>query len=53
MSGVPMFSTTVVDRVQVKANRAFDSGSTWLGIDVVFATGTNCRHSDDIMIYLL
>ena len=36
-----VLSTTVVDRVQAAVNRAFDSGSTWLGIDVVFATGTN------------
>ena len=34
-------STTVVDRMQAGLIRAFDSGSTWPGIDVVFATGTN------------
>ena len=34
-------STTVVDRALAALNRAFGSGSTWLGIDVVFATGTN------------
>src|ERR1035437_9358368 len=34
-------STTVVDRMQAGLIRACDSGSTWLGIDVVFATGTN------------
>src|ERR1019366_8427980 len=34
-------STTVVDRMRAEAIRAFDSGSTWPGIGVVFATGTN------------
>src|ERR1035441_7375262 len=34
-------STTVVDRRSAETNLAFDSGSTWLGIDVVFSTGTN------------
>jgi hypothetical protein len=34
-------NTTVVDRMQAGLIRACDSGSTWLGIDVVFATGTN------------
>jgi hypothetical protein len=40
-------NTTVVDRVGAEANRAFDSGSTWLGIDVVFATGTNAADVQD------
>jgi beta-glucosidase len=40
-------NTTVVDRVGAEANRAFDSGSTWLGIDVVFATGTNAADVRD------
>jgi hypothetical protein len=43
----PWLSTTVVDRVGAEANRAFDSGSTWLGIDVVFATGTNAADVQD------
>ena len=30
-----------VDRRSAETNLAFDSGSTWLGIDVVFSTGTN------------
>jgi len=34
-------STTVVDSALAAVNRTFDSGSTWLGIDVVFATRTN------------
>ena len=34
-------STTVVDRMRAEAIRAFDSGSTELGIDVVFAMRTN------------
>jgi hypothetical protein len=44
---IDMTSTTVVDRVGAEANRAFDSGSTWLGIDVVFATGTNAADVQD------
>jgi len=35
------FSTTVVDRRSVEANRAFDSGSGERGIDVFFAIGTS------------
>jgi hypothetical protein len=34
-------NTTVVDRRSAESIRAFDSGSTWRGIDVVFATRTN------------
>src|ERR1035438_10122926 len=34
-------STTVVDSMQAGLIRAFDTGSTWPGIDVVFVTGTN------------
>jgi len=34
-------STTVVDRRSAESIRAFDSGNTWRGIDVVFATWTN------------
>jgi hypothetical protein len=38
-------STTVVDRNRAEAKLAFDRGGTWLGIDVVFATGT---HAADV-----
>src|ERR1039458_8987272 len=40
-SSAAQTSTTVVDRRSAETNLAFDSGSTWLGIDVVFSTGTN------------
>ena len=36
-----MASTTVVDRRLVVAIRAYNSDSSWRGIDVVFAIGTN------------
>ena len=41
-------STTVVDRMRAEAIRVFDSGSTWRGIDAVFAprtkaAGVQCR----------
>ena len=34
-------STTVVDRRETELIPAFDSGMSWPGIDVVFATRTN------------
>jgi hypothetical protein len=34
-------STTVVDRMQVRSIRVSGSDSTWRGIDVVVASGTN------------
>ena len=34
-------STTVVDRGETELIPAFDSGMSWRGIDVVFASGTN------------
>ena len=40
-------NTTVVDRAMAAVSRAFDSGSAWLGIDVVFATGTNAADVQD------
>jgi hypothetical protein len=36
-------STTVVDRGLVGATLACDSGRSWHGIDVVFATATNAK----------
>jgi hypothetical protein len=42
--------TTVVDRALAAASRAFDSGSRWPGIDVVFAIETNAADVQDCAI---